>query len=907
MATIPLQIAERRLDTGNVVQYPQGGDIGRAVQSAGNDFTAVAERVRQRQDEMDKFKRISVENEFDQATANQAEELARSGPADGSGLHDTIAGQVDPSGRVIKPGLFDNLAKQYRDRVPESQRGYFDASLPAKRLQLSGNAATAQYTQEQKYATIETGKIQDGLLNSILQMDPNDSASYEAYKAKGHDAIVASPLSPLAKKAALDGWDQSAPKALAQAIGARDPGKLRQLFGMAAPAAIGGSAVNVVTDKIIGVESGGDANAENPNSSASGVGQFLDSTWVQTVRQHRPDIAAGKSAAQLIALKKDRTLGREMTKAYQQDNADYLANRGEATTPGNIYLAHFLGPGGAVNVLKADPNTPIVNVVGQDVVRANPFLAGKTVADTIAWSDKKIGGAGVSAKPDPRFAGLAPDDRLALANADDVAFRQKQAGDVAQAKVDYQAYKDHIELGIRTGEIRDPALILGSKLNEGDQASLFEMLKTENKDSAGVDAIISAIGAGHKVAVNPFNSDVTKIADKAYNQFITAVPADKRDQASTVFVQSTGYIPDTLQANLRQGAASKNASELAASLSQADAVERTAPAAFTTIPGSDVQTKLTDYRHLVNDLGMSGDAAAQELLRRNDPAVKVNREVLKPEAEKWVKKLTIGDVTDAFDPGIFSSEPGAGIMPEQSSALLAEYREIATDAYYETNGDEGLAKARAVAEIKTRWNVSHISGAPNLMRLPPEKQYPPIGGNYDYLRANALETATTYAEPLGHKVENVAVWPTAQTRADIEANRPPRYRLFYQYSEDGQTRFDEVLSGPWGVDAAEMQKVSDETGAKFKHDLKVDDEANDIERGAAAKAEAINEDPNTQDFIRALNSEATIGAGRVQADLHRQENTTQAAPVPLTPAEQRAKNLGTSTYDGSQKTGFGNN
>lgn len=912
MAVIPLQVAERRLDTGNVVSYPQGSPIGAAVEGAGDQFQAVAERVKARQDELDNFKRITVENSYDQDMANQAAEAARNGAADGSGLHDTIVGQVDPSGRVVKPGLFDRLAQKYRDQVPESQRGFFDASLPAKRLQLSGSAASAQYEQEQKYATLETTKIQNGLVASILQMDPNDSASYDAYKAKGRDAILASPLSPLAKQATLDGWDQAAPKALAEAISARDPGKLRELFGMAAPSASDGTAVDVVTDKIVGVESGGDPNAENPNSSASGVGQFLDSTWVQTIRQHRPDIAAGKSAAQLIALKKDRKLGREMTRAYQLDNADYLANRGEATTPGNIYLAHFLGPGGAVNTLKADPNTPIVDVVGQDVVNANPFLRGKTASDTIAWADKKMGSAGASAKPDPRFQGLSPDDMLSLANRDDVAFRQKQTADIAQSKVEYQGYKDHIELGIRTGEIRDPALILNSKLNEGDQASLYEMLRTQNKDSAGVDAIIGAIGSGQKVSINSFDSDQTKIADKAFGQFVAGVAPEQRSAATSTYVSATGYIPDQVQAQLRQGAASKTGPELSSALSQADTLERIAPKSFGNIPGSDVQTKLTDYRHLVNDLGMTGEAAAQEIIRRADPSTKASVEVLKPAAEKFLKGLTVGDVTNAFDsftgPG---GEPGAGVMPQQPTELLAEYKELAGDAFYETGGDAGMAKARAVAAIQKNWAVSNVSGSPNLMRMAPELYYPPVGDKFDYLRADAMQTAQAYVDEHhpGRKVENVAIKMGEWTRRDAEMmrtdkNRFPRYKLYYQFEDHGQTTWEEAYGAPWGVDAGTIDKAREsEIAPRMQTESEGSAVDGSILRQAQGKVRDIVADPYSSDLTKALQAETTSAGARFQVDVRKDQRKRAAAP-PLSSDEQPPS---TGTYDGSQKTGFGGN
>src|SRR5690606_5687424 len=143
----------------------------------------------------------------------------------------------------------------------------------------------------------------------------------------------------------------------------------------------------------------------------------------------------------------------------------------------------------------------------------------------------------------------------------------------------------------------------------------------------------------------------------------------------------------------------------------------------------------------------------------------------------------------------------------QANGLLAEYREIAEQKFYETGGDAGAAKALALADLKMRWNVSTISGSPNLMRQPPELYYPPVDGAHTYLRDDAMKTAEEYVKEAfpERKVETVAILPSDFTRADIEMKRPPRYRLFYQYTEDGQKRFDEVVGGPWGLDAKAVE------------------------------------------------------------------------------------------------------
>lgn len=154
-------------------------------------------------------------------------------------------------------------------------------------------------------------------------------------------------------------------------------------------------------DSIIGAESGGNPNAVNPRSSASGLGQFIDSTWLATIRTARPDLAE-KSDAELLALKTDPKLSREMTEAYAGQNNAILSKNGLPVTDGNTYLAHFAGPGGAVKVLQADPGAPVGDILGPAVVKANPFLAKMTAGDLQAWASKKVGGSTSQPQPAPQ-------------------------------------------------------------------------------------------------------------------------------------------------------------------------------------------------------------------------------------------------------------------------------------------------------------------------------------------------------------------------------------------------------------------------------------------------------------------------------------------------------------------------
>lgn len=152
-------------------------------------------------------------------------------------------------------------------------------------------------------------------------------------------------------------------------------------------------------DQIIGVESGGNPNARNPRSSATGAGQFIDATWLDMIARNRPDLMQGRSREQILALRTDPALSKEMTQAYATQNGQALSSAGLPVTPGTTYLAHFAGPKGAVSVLKADPSASVGSVLGEAAVKANPHLAGMTVADLRAWADRKMTGDGPVATP----------------------------------------------------------------------------------------------------------------------------------------------------------------------------------------------------------------------------------------------------------------------------------------------------------------------------------------------------------------------------------------------------------------------------------------------------------------------------------------------------------------------------
>ena len=150
-------------------------------------------------------------------------------------------------------------------------------------------------------------------------------------------------------------------------------------------------AYGALAGAITGHESGNVANAKNPNSSATGAGQFIKSTWLSMMKNHRPELTKGKTEKEILAMRNDPKLAGEMTAQYAKNNAKGLESAGLQASDGNVYLAHFAGLGGAKALLKANPNASAESILGKDAADKNgKLIRGKTAGEVIQWAQNSM-------------------------------------------------------------------------------------------------------------------------------------------------------------------------------------------------------------------------------------------------------------------------------------------------------------------------------------------------------------------------------------------------------------------------------------------------------------------------------------------------------------------------------------
>lgn len=126
------------------------------------------------------------------------------------------------------------------------------------------------------------------------------------------------------------------------------------------------------------LESGMRADARSGTSSASGLYQFVEQSWLRVVKQHGAEHGLGWAANSItttslgrmmvsdpgmrraiLALRNDPQTASLMAAEHASDNKDAIESSfGRAATGTDLYMAHFLGLGGARSFLGAMQESP---------------------------------------------------------------------------------------------------------------------------------------------------------------------------------------------------------------------------------------------------------------------------------------------------------------------------------------------------------------------------------------------------------------------------------------------------------------------------------------------------------------------------------------------------------------------
>ncbi|HEY4345864.1 MAG TPA: transglycosylase SLT domain-containing protein [Parvibaculum sp.] len=186
-------------------------------------------------------------------------------------------------------------------------------------------------------------------------------------------------------------------------------------------------------------ESSLDCSAKSSTSSACGLFQFTQQTWLGTMKKNGGDLGLGQYAdaisqdskgryvvadpaarQAILALRNDPTTSALMAGAYTSDSQQALEGKlGRSVSGGELYIAHFLGAGGASKLISSAEDAPNAraDVLFPDAAAANRsiFYGRDGQPRTVAEVYKNLVAKHQGGSSSPRFE-IAPQPQLDDAN-----------------------------------------------------------------------------------------------------------------------------------------------------------------------------------------------------------------------------------------------------------------------------------------------------------------------------------------------------------------------------------------------------------------------------------------------------------------------------------------------------------
>jgi hypothetical protein len=771
-----------------------GAGVANSVQEMGNEFQKSVLAYQQDIEKRQNFQHERNFLEFGQLAERQLTDATRE--AQGS--------QAEGFTSQFTRGLRTQIDQQLARMSPEARARY------APRFQqLLGTVSRQAYGSEISIRdNTQMAATKSSLDSLAAQIDQNPAAREERL-ADGVRVIEAQSFDAATKAAQIQAWRATANSAAVMAITRTNPNGVT--------AALGGVTNYDRVNRSL--ESGNDPRAQNPDSTATGLYQFIDSTWNGIANS-----SAGRAAGiRPIAPGQSRTpndprfdpVQQEAAhNIFKQQNAAVLGREGFPVDDRNMRIMHFMGERGGVAFLRALRENP-----GASAANAFPEAAGsnqrvfyrrtaegelepRTLAEVFAIQTRGLTGAPVVADANTAaaVAGLNLEQRQQLRSQAERTATQQAAEANAAATQTYNERLNQLQTRLVDGQAGAVDIKMARDAGWLTDASTIQQLTgilTRQQNATYYnDRFNATVGGGG--LLNGADSEDRKTGSAGFEAMLSRTGGNRLLAGAEVF-RSSGYLPEEGAAAIRGAGNSTNIQQIqAAGILAANILgDRRQVNPLLGVPGGEEVRNLGEtWRYLTDSRGMTAQQAAAEIARRNGPEFVANQKARDEEAKRMADDIRKQDYSSRILNAVagFWRMPGSAALPRNEdarAAILKDFTEEMTQRFRET-GNRGEAEAYALKRMSEMYAVSNGQ----VMRYPPEQRYSRSQeGSQDYIyrqAADAIKQAT------GHTVrpQDVTLVPleNGMTASEWRAGRPPPYALAYSYKNaEGYDTFGMVM------------------------------------------------------------------------------------------------------------------
>lgn len=799
-----LEVAQTRVTTHPVP--PPRDYVGAQLKRRGQAILNVAAEIDEASQDRDKFNAQTGYLDFANAQRRATDEDS-----------EALDGPDAPAFESNQMQRFDAQARDFFATVPDSQKAAVDTKLRQLRNTISNAAYARGRTVGQKYHSDQVTTQVENAGVAVSQ----DPFTLETQVQNLSELINAADMTPAKKRAEISAMrSQLAAQAISGFVEQGRFGEALQLRDQYVKAAADkGYGVSVeggaVVDRIIEAESGGRRTATNPRSTATGLGQFIESTWISMMQKYHPELTRGRSRSDILDYRTDAALSREMTAKYAEENAAVLRNAGLEPTAANVYLAHFLGPGaksgGAVQVLQHTDDTPLETVIPSRKMNANPHLKGRTVGWLRNWASQKMGTGLATRNVEIGPAWLAKVDKRID------AARSKAVQDLSSAT------RDQIERQILLDptSVPEEAVINNPLLTTAHGNDLIESLRSELKKTASLNTARLKFGFGEDASstFNPYDSDDRKQRDmlSVDPDTLPEIPPNGEGavERELELTRRTGMANTDVANSVRHGLNSPDVGEFTSALGMAYETLNASSRAFN---GRDGFGKVRDYvdeYKAFRKVGYSHENAAQAVHQMQHPEGRGNTTQLKATAKGILKEAEFSpaNVVSMVADGTFSN-PDIALEEVMGPGIVADYKRIWEERYVASGGNRAFADESTRQQMRKMYSNSPLAGDSlfhsDFVKYPFEKipAYEPIDNSYDAYRKDAAKLASKALDREVHPDNVMIIADPTVTGADIMSGEDrPRFSIWYKSEVNGYETAS-MLPDHYRPDPGALQKAS---------------------------------------------------------------------------------------------------